>query len=182
MATQPIQSDVKKISGYEDFAELRAAMPNDADLAGANAPRQGTGKKRGRRAKAASVPPAPPAPDPMTDPRYREACGNLSCFGGKRVITGGFDMGAKMLHDEAFKLNDSENKTWDDFFYILSKKGSMDMGNPWILALTFIVLLFSQLGLRMITRSQSPFILQLFGKMPEGETATQADAAEAESA
>jgi hypothetical protein len=172
MGTQPIQPDVKKISGFESFAELRDAMPDDADLAGANTPRPGSGKKRGRRAKVASVPSAPPPPDPMTDPRYREACGNLSCFGGKKIIVRGFDSGAHFLKDESFKLNKEENQTWDDFFYILSKKGALDMGKPIILAITFIIILFSQLGWRVIERSRSPFIMALFNKQDEGEPET----------
>lgn len=169
MASQPIQPDVKKISGFTDFSELRAAMPADPDLEGANAPsKPGAKKKRGPRKVAATAP--PPPVDPMTDPRYREACGNLSCFGGKKVIVRGFDAGAYFLKDEKFKLDKDENATWDDFFYVLSKKGALDMGKPIILAFTFVVILFSQLGWRVIERSQSPFIMQLFGKTQPTES------------
>jgi hypothetical protein len=171
-----IAKEIKQTSGFDDIAELREAMPVNPDAAPEATPQPGKAK-RGRKAGAQSSPrktPAMPAPSPdpfANDARYQAACGRMAAFGGKGMIVRGFDAGAKLLEDESFKLNDTENLAWDDFFYVLSKKPAFDVGKPLFLALFFVITLCAQLGWRVLERTESEFIHSLFAPKPkEGET------------
>jgi hypothetical protein len=163
--TKPIPREVKQIAGYDSIEELRGAIPANVDEP-ANA---GAAPKKARKPRAPKAPAAPVTPDPMLDPRYVKAVGNMSAFGGKRIIIRGFDAGATMLEDEKFSLNDEEKQVWDDFFYVLSKRPLFDIGKPWFLALFFVVTLFSQLGWRVLERTEQPFLKQLFPDKEEQE-------------
>lgn len=168
--TTPIQKEIKNASGFADVDELRGAMPDDPDQKDAP-PNPGAAKpKRARSPRKPSAP--PPPPDPFaTDPRYQAACGRMAAFGGKGMIVRGFDAGAFALKDEKFKLDAKEELVWDDFFYVLSKKPFFDVGSPVYLAAFFIVMLFAQLGWRVLERTESEFLTGLFTRKPaEGET------------
>jgi len=176
MSTQPIAKEIKQVTGYADLAELRAAMPADPDAPSPGAAIPQPGRKRGKKAAGTSpsrkspAPPAP-APDPFAnDPRYQAACARMAAFGGKGMIVRGFDAGARVLEDESFKLNEQEQLTWDDFFYVLSKKPIFDVGRPVFLALFFVITLLAQLGWRVVERSESPFISSLFAPKKTEET------------
>lgn len=171
MSTPPVKiaKEIKQTSGYDDIAELRAAMPADVDAAAAAA----TGAQPGRKRRGAGTvspsarkrvaAPPPVAPDPfVNDPRYQAACARMSAFGGKGMIERGFGAGARVLDDPTFNLNEQENLAWDDFFYVLSKKPLFDVGRPLFLVLFFIVTLFAQLGWRVLERSESTFLIDMF--------------------
>jgi len=93
----------------------------------------------------------------------------MAAFGGQGMIERGFDVGAAVLDDPKFKLNDKEQLTWEDFFYVLSKKPLFDVGHPVYLALFFLVTLCAQLGWRVIERTESDFIKSLFTPKPKAE-------------
>lgn len=161
-ATQPpIAREVKQVSGFDSMADLKAAMPDNPDFE-VIPPGRTEPKKRARKPKVTLNAPSM-KPDPYaTDPRYQAACGRMAAFGGKGMIERGFDAGATVLNDPKFKLNEKEQLTWDDFFYVLSKKPMFDVGSPIFLALFFIVTLCAQLGWRVIERTESEFITNLF--------------------
>ncbi len=136
-------------------------MPTDPD--GGAVPGKPTTAKRPRAPRAPRVPAPAVAPDPfLNDKRYQEACAEMAAFGGKGVIERGFDSGARLLNDEKFKLSEKEQRTWDNFFYVLSKKPIFDVGAPWFLALFFVITLAAQLGWRVIERSEATFFKELF--------------------
>jgi len=170
MSSSPIAREVKQVSGFQSFDDLRAAMPADPD---ATLPAEGATPAKPKRARRKTGSPSPtarpaPAPDPfMNDPRYREACAEMAAFGGKGMIIRGFDAGARALGDDTFKLNAKEERTWDNFFYVLSKKPMFDVGSPIFLALFFIITLCAQLGWRVVERTQSDFIIDLFRPKPD---------------
>jgi hypothetical protein len=171
-----IAKEIKQTSGFDSLAELRDAMPDNPDAV-ADAPQP---EKRGRKAGKQASPsrrksPAPvSASDPFAnDVRYQQACGRMAAFGGKGMIVRGFDAGARILEDETFKLDDTENLAWDDFFYVLSKKPAFDVGKPIFLVLFFFITLFAQLGWRVLERTESEFIHSLFAMKPKDEN-TQA--------
>jgi len=171
-ATQStIAKEIKQVSGFADLEELRAAMPENPDAtpsATGIAPQPGSKKRGPRRPPQPKVPALPPDPF-LNDKRYQEACGRMAAFGGKGMITRGFDAGAYALDDPKFKLDERENLIWDDFFYVLSKKPMFDVGNPVYLAVFFVVTLLAQLGWRVIERSESTFIKDLFARKPQAE-------------
>lgn len=172
-----IAKEIKQTSGFDDIAELRDAMPVNPDIQPETLQpeRAKRGRSRGSNAspsrRKSSTTPVP-APDPFAnDARYQAACGRMAAFGGKGMIVRGFDAGAKLLEDETFKLDDTENLAWDDFFYVLSKKPAFDVGKPIFLVLFFFITLFAQLGWRVLERTESEFIHSLFAPKPkEGET------------
>lgn len=168
MAT-PIQKEIKNASGFADVDELRDAMPPDPDVTGQKVP--GAQPSPTRKARKPRTPTAPtPPPDPfLNDKRYQEACGRMAAFGGKGMIVRGFDAGAFALKDEKFKLDEKEELVWDDFFYVLSKKPFFDVGSPVYLAAFFILMLFAQLGWRVLERSESEFLNGLFMRKPKDE-------------
>ena len=168
MGNPPIQQEIKRTSGFETVADLKDAMPKDPDAAFAEA--FGEVPKKTTKKTAASKTAAPAAaPNPFADDkRYQEACGRMSALGGKGMIIRGFDAGAKALDDETFKLNAEEKLVWDDFFYVLSKKPFFDVGSPVYLAIFFVVMLFAQLGWRVLERTESEFLSNLFNK-PKAE-------------
>src|SRR5271168_343599 len=167
MTESVIAKEIKQTSGFNNIEELRGAMPIDPDAT--DAPQPGRAK-RGRKAGDGPSPsrrksPAMPAPVPdpfANDARYQAACGRMAAFGGKGMIVRGFDAGAHILEDETFKLNETENLAWDDFFYVLSKKPAFDVGKPLFLALFFVITLCAQLGWRVLERTESEFIHSLF--------------------
>lgn len=169
-----IQKEIKNVSGYATSDDLLAAIPDNPDKQESKDSAGGASPKAAKkpRAKRTSAPAV--APDPyLNDPRYQEACAEMAAFGGKGFIERGFDSGARLLEDDTFKLNDAERRQWDNFFYVLSKKPLFDVGKPLFLALFFLITLLSQLGWRVLERSDSPFIQDLFKskeKEPEGET------------
>lgn len=170
MSTTPIQKEIKNASGFADLDEVRAAMPIDPDVidGGKKVP----GAAAPKRTRSPRKPPtSAPPPDPFAnDKRYQEACGRMSALGGKGMIIRGFDAGAYALKDEKFKLNSEETLVWDDFFYVLSKKPFFDVGSPIYLAIFFVVMLFFQLGWRVLERTESEFLQGLFNKKAkEGE-------------
>jgi hypothetical protein len=170
-----IAKEVKQMSGFDDIPNLRDAMPKDIDDGGA-IPAPG---KKSHKPKS-SAPPAPrPAPNLMDDKRYAEACAEMSAFGGKGVIIRGFDAGAVALEDPSFKLKPPEERQWDNFFYVLSKKPLFDVGSPWFLAAFFIITLLSQLGWRVFERSEIPILQELF---PNQEKKAEREREKAQSA
>jgi hypothetical protein len=168
-----IQKEIKNVSGYANSDDLLAAIPDNPDKG-----KSETGKPEKKpRKKRSSAP--PPAPDPFAnDPRYQEACAEMAAFGGKGMIERGFESGANLLEDEDFKLNEKERRQWDNFFYVLSKKPMFDVGKPLFLALFFLITLLSQLGWRVLERSDSPFIQEIF-KGKEKKEEEKANAATA---
>jgi hypothetical protein len=158
VAEKPIAKEIKQMSGFEDVPNLREAMPKDIDEGA-------TVAAPGKKTRKPRTPPAPaprPAPNLMDDKRYAEACAEMSAFGGKGIIIRGFDAGAAALDDPKFKLQPPEERQWDNFFYVLSKKPLFDVGNPWFLAAFFIITLLSQLGWRVFERSNIPILQELF--------------------
>jgi hypothetical protein len=137
MADKPkVDPAITQLSGFEDVENLREAMPTSIDD---NQPAQGTKEKKKRAPRAKSATPSASAPNLMDDKRYAEACAEMSAFGGKRIIIRGFDAGAVALDDSTFRLEVKEEREWDNFFYVLSKKPMFDVGNPWFLAAFFIL-------------------------------------------
>lgn len=158
----PPSKEVKQMAGFNSAKDLRGAMPDNVDDA---TRKDGETKvKRPRTPRATSS--VPRTPDPMEDPRYAQACAEMTAFGGKGMIVRGFDAGARALNDDEFKLNKDEEHTWDNFFYVLSKKPMFDVGKPLFLALFFVVTLFSQLGWRVFERtaSENSLLRDLFTK------------------
>jgi len=147
------------MSGFGNIPDLKDAMPKDVDAAEPTVTKKTTRTKRG---SAASAPASAPSNPLMNDKRYADACAEMSAFGGKGLIIRGFDAGAIALEDESFKLDAKEERQWDNFFYVLSKKPLFDVGSPWFLALFFIVTLLSQLGWRVFERSEIPILVELF--------------------
>lgn len=169
MTTQPIAKEIKQVSGFDSIDDLARAMPDNPDAPGAGTE---PSAKRKRKPRAPSSPKAPgPVADPFAnDKRYQEACSEMSAFGGKQIIEGGFDAGAKLLKDPDFKLNAKEERSWDNFFYVLSKKALFDVGNPIFLALFFIITICAQLGKRLLERTEAgETIKAFFSKKAEGE-------------
>jgi hypothetical protein len=165
MADKTIAKEVKQMSGFDDVENLRDAMPKDIDEGGATPP---LGKKQ--RKPRTSAPSTPkPAPNLMDDKRYAEACAEMSAFGGKGVIIRGFDAGAVALDDPDFRLKPAEERQWDNWFYVLSKKPLFDVGSPWFLAAFFIITLLSQLGWRVFERSEIPILQELFPNQQKKE-------------
>jgi hypothetical protein len=168
----PIAREIKQASGFANMDEVRDAMPTDPDEIGP------TPKEERKARKKAKVKPTPQATsaDPFAnDKRYQEACAEMSAFGGKGFIIRGFDAGARVLEDEQFKLQKDELRTWDNFFYVLSKKPYFDVGHPIFLALFFLVTLCSQLGWRIIERTESDFIKELFTPKQKEPERTEAE-------
>lgn len=152
--TAAIAKEIKQASGFSDFDELRSVMPDDPDLVDSSAQSSKPGKKKAK--VKASKPSVAPSSDPfLNDKRYQEACAEMSAFGGKGVVVRTFDAGARITKDETFKLQKEELRTWDNFFYVLSKKPYFDVSHPIFLFLFFIVTLGSQLGLRIFERNES---------------------------
>jgi hypothetical protein len=176
MAEKTIAKEVKQMSGFEDIPNLRDAMPKDIDEGGGA---QAPGVKRGRKPRTPSAPAPRPAPNLMDDKRYAEACAEMSAFGGKGMIIRGFDAGAVALDDPKFKLQPPEERQWDNFFYVLSKKPLFDVGSPWFLAAFFILTLLSQLGWRVFERSEIPILQELF---PNQEKKAERERQKAQSA
>lgn len=168
MSSSPIAKEIKQVSGFDSMADVKAAMPDNPDATGAGTPAP---TRRTRKPRATPSPKSPgPVADPfLTDKRYQEACGRMAAFGGQGMIERGFDAGAAVLDDPKFKLNDKERLTWEDFFYVLSKKPLFDVGNPIYLALFFLVTLCAQLGWRIVERTESDFIKSLFTPKPKDE-------------
>jgi hypothetical protein len=163
----PIQKEIKQVSGYESADDLLRDIPDNPD-AGIKGSGEPSPKKKKPRGVKKTAPPV--APDPFAnDPRYQEACAEMAAFGGKGFIERGFDSGARLLEDESFKLNEKEQRQWDNFFYVLSKKPMFDVGKPLFLALFFIITLLAQLGWRVLERSDSPFIQDLFKSKEQKE-------------
>lgn len=166
MGTAP-NKEIKQAMGHATPGELADVMPDNIDeLLDAGKPTSSPNKKprKPRGQKTTSV---QAAPDPfLNDPRYQAACARMACFGGKGMIERGFDAGAKVLDDEAFKLDQKESLIWDDFFYVLSKKPLFDVGRPIFLVLFFFITLIAQLGWRVVERSESDFIMGLFAAKP----------------
>lgn len=154
-----IAKEVKQMSGFDDVENLRDAMPKDIDE---SAGTPAIGGKKTRKPRTPSTPSAKPTPNLMDDKRYAEACAEMSAFGGKGLIIRGFDAGAVALDDPTFKLKVPEERQWDNFFYVLSKKPLFDVGSPWFLAAFFIITLLSQLGWRVFERSEIPILQELF--------------------
>jgi hypothetical protein len=179
MAEKTIAKEVKQMSGFDDVENLREAMPKDIDGGDAKGP-LGYAAPKKRRAKSTSTPTAPkPGPNLMDDKRYAEACAEMSAFGGKGVIIRGFDAGAVALDDPSFRLKPPEERQWDNFFYVLSKKPLFDVGRPWFLAAFFIITLLSQLGWRVFERSEIPILQELF---PNQEKKAEREQEKAQSA
>lgn len=177
MASPTIAPEIKNATGYRNADELRRDMPENPDAPTALGdvaakPR----RKRGPRVAGATTPRPTPAVDPFAnDKRYQEACAEMAAFGGKGIIVRGFDAGARVLEDEKFKLDAAELRTWDNFFYVLSKKPMFDVGHPIFLALFFVITLFCQLGWRVIERSESTFITDLFRPKDKDEPTPTAE-------
>jgi hypothetical protein len=170
-----IQKEIKQVSGYATSDDLLAAIPDNPDKTESSKDSAGGASPKQRKPRAKKTAPPVVAPDPFAnDPRYQEACAEMAAFGGKGFIERGFDSGARLLEDDSFKLNDAERRQWDNFFYVLSKKPMFDVGKPLFLALFFLITLLSQLGWRVLERSDSPFIQELFkSKEKENEDGIQ---------
>jgi hypothetical protein len=162
VSTKPIAPEIKQVSGFANRDELKAALPRNLDPSPEPASQPENKKPRAKR-KPTAAPQG--APDPfLNDKRYQDACAEMAAFGGKGVIERGFEAGAVVLDDPKFKLSASENRTWDNFFYVLSKKPIFDVGTPWFLAAFFVITLAAQLGWRVLERTESEFIKDLFRK------------------
>jgi hypothetical protein len=173
----PIAREIKNASGFSTMDEVRSAMPDDPDAIDHEAPKASKGgKKKPPKSVKGSQPQA--ISDPFAnDVRYQKACSRMSAFGGKGLIIKSFDAGSRVLDDEEFKLDSDEKETWDDFFYVLSKKAMFDVGHPVFLFLFFIITLCAQLGYRLMERTEAgQFVKELFTmkkdeepKAPEGD-------------
>ena len=166
-----ISKEIKQVSGFANADDLLNEIPDNPDVpkvsAGSASP-----KVKKPRAKRNAAPVS--APDPFAnDPRYQEACAEMAAFGGKGMIERGFESGARLLEDESFKLDEKEQRQWDNFFYVLSKKPIFDVGKPLFLALFFVITLLAQLGWRVFERTDSDFIKELFQKKEENKDAVQ---------
>ena len=170
-----ISKEIKNAGGVGSVEDLLSIIPDNPDYPTGDKTEKATpftasGKPRKPRVKKTPAPPV--SADPFAnDPRYQQACAEMAAFGGKGIIERGFDSGAHFLEDESFKLNDAEKRQWDNFFYVLSKKPIFDVGKPLFLALFFIVTLLAQLGWRVLERSDTPFIKELFSVKKEEDNA-----------
>jgi len=153
-ATVPgVREQVKQMSGFASIEELRAAVPEST----ATPVEPKTRKPRTPRVEET---------DPlMNDPKYRQAIGNMTAFGGKKAVTGSFAVAASALKDERLRLNEEEEQTWDEFFYVVSKRSTLDPSSPWFLVAYAIVMLLMQVGTRMWERSGYSGLFAMFDKM-----------------
>jgi hypothetical protein len=149
---EPVRDQVKQMSGFNNLEELKAAVPDST----ASAPVER--KPRQKRILEET--------DPlMSDPKYKQAIGNMTAFGGKKVVASGFATAATALRDEKFKLQPDEEQVWDEFFYVVSKRSNFDPTSPWFLAIYAVVMILTQLGSRMWERSGHKGIFEMFEKM-----------------
>jgi len=152
-AVNPVREQVKQMSGFANLEELKAAVPESTALP--------TEKKERKKRAVAEV-----SDDPnMSDPKYKEAIGNMTAFGGKKVVSAGFSTAATILKDDKFKLDAEENKVWDEYFYVVSKRSNFDPSSPWFLAVYFVVMLLTQLGARLWERSGYKGLFSIFEKL-----------------
>jgi hypothetical protein len=147
------------MSGFANREELKAAIPETTST-----PIETPQRKKYQR-KTVEV-----ETDPlMTDPKYKQAIGNMMAFGGKKVIDSAFSTAATALRDERFRLSEEEEQTWDEFFYVVSKRSNFDPSSPWFLAIYAIVMLLTQLGSRLWERSGHKGLFAMFDKITPKE-------------
>jgi hypothetical protein len=164
---EPVRDQVKQMSGFNNLEELKAAVPEST----ATVP---TPERKPRQKRVLED------ADPlMNDPKYRAAIGNMTAFGGKKVVASGFATAASALRDEKFKLNSEEEQVWDEFFYVVSKRSNFDPTSPWFLAIYAVVMILTQLGSRLWERSGHKGLFEMFSKLgPKQPQKTNAPRAE----
>lgn len=174
----PIAREIKNASGFSNMDEVRSAMPDDPDAIGPEPTTGKASKQKRKTPKSTRGPQSQAANDPFAnDARYQNACSEMAAFGGKGLIIKGFDAGARVLDDDEFKLDDDEKHTWDNFFYVLSKKAVFDVGHPVFLFLFFIITLGAQLGYRLMERTEAgQFVKDLFTPKEKEEDSKTIDA------
>lgn len=131
-----VRDQIKAMTGHATDEEFELAVPENTDAV-AEAP-----LKRKRRSKAeielerggTVLPPEDPL---MSDPRYKKAIGRMNSLGGAAIIDTGFKLTGKPLEQE-------EKNEWDDFFYVVSKKGGLDPSQNWWLMGLFAFFLLTR--------------------------------------
>lgn len=167
--------EITQLSGFDDVENLKDAMPRNVDDTGDAKPAPKTRKARAAKGTPATGKGPTPVVNPnMNDERYAKACAEMSAFGGKGLIIRGFQAGANALDDPSFALQPPEERQWDNFFYVLSKKPLFDVGSAWFLAVFFVVMLLSQLGWRVFERTEIPILQELFPNKEKREARERA--------
>lgn len=163
MTPQPVRAQIKNLAGMSK-EELAASVPESTAVSLDEA-------KPKRRSKATVE------TDPMMDdPRYKKAIGNMTAFGGKRIIKSGFQAAALVMDSPDVGLNKEEEENWDDYFYVVSKKSNIDPTRPWLLALTGVMMLLENIIVRVWKNGSDSFSKQLgefFGFLKKEEEPTK---------
>lgn len=164
----PVREQIKNLSGTSK-SELLESVPDSTALdTGDDAP-----KVRRKRAVSADGPVDPN----MADPKYARAVAKMTAFGGARIVKGGFKVAAVATGDASLQLNPEESEDWDDYFYVVSKKSSIDPTRPWVLVITGMLMLIENVVNRAWKDSADSFvksISNLFGlNKKEEETETE---------
>lgn len=146
-APAPVREQIKNLAGMSK-EELAKSVPETTAGTIDDKP------KRGRK-------PSEPIDPLMQDERYRKAIGNMTAFGGKRVIKSGFQAAALVAADKDIALSQEEEENWDDYFYVVAKKSNIDPARPWILAITGVMMLFEQIIVRLFKNGTNDFTKQI---------------------
>ena len=88
----------------------------------------------------------------MADPRYKSAVADMTAFGGARFIKTGFRVAGGIMEDKEIPLKMDEERRFDDFFYVVSKKSGFDPTRAWYMVLYLFVLLAECVGARVFHR------------------------------
>ena len=144
-ANVEIRDQIKNMSGFPNEEALSAVIPEST------ATSLGTSEDKPRR-KYTKRTPVATSEDVETDQRYKDAVARMSSFGGAEAVRTAFNVTGK-------PLDEKENGEIDDYFYVISKKYSLDATKSGLFLSLYAVLLLLRL---IVTRILGVTSINLF--------------------
>lgn len=154
--TSQVNDQIKQMSGFQDAAELEAALPETTTGPSETSEDRPRKKRRTKEEMAAarggaSIDPA--LGDPLLlDKRYQRAIQNMNSDTGTGFVKSGFKVASVAKGDPTWQLQPEEEEKSDDFFYVLSKKyGWFDPSkSPVTMAIYFVAMLGTFIASRVM--------------------------------
>lgn len=160
-ANVEVRPAVLNMSGFKDETELAAVIPDSTAIAAADESKPRRKRRTKAEMEAAKGEQSSLAAD---DPRYRDAVNRMSAFGGAATIRTAFAATGKPLDKQ-------EETEVDDYFYVISRKYSLDASQSGIFLSIYAVLLMLRLvATRMMGSTSANLFQQFEGLFKRNET------------
>lgn len=161
-----IRDAIKTMSGFKDEDALAKAIPESTAEGNPEKKRKRRTKAEMEAAKGSSL-----SPEIENDARYKKAVTNMSAFGGAKTVRSAFAVtGAPLQADE--------NEEVEDYFYVISKRYSLDASRSGIFLSVYAILLMLRLICTRLLGTTSASLWSQFEGMFKKET-TEPETAEA---